>query len=112
MTWGGCEMMVHGVHIMLDLYLNWVVLHVDIYNAFNFVAQTIIFQELPFFIGALDQLSHLSNNFMSAHPHYILACFLTQDLTMILLSLVHDKGILWVGHYSPYRIFAFYALLL
>jgi hypothetical protein len=36
-TLGGCEIMVHGVKIMLDLHLKWVVLWVDVRNTFNLV---------------------------------------------------------------------------
>jgi hypothetical protein len=31
----GCETMVHGVRVMLDLHLEWVVLLVDVQNMFN-----------------------------------------------------------------------------
>jgi hypothetical protein len=37
---------VHGIQMMLDLHLNWVVLQVDIRNSFNLVSQSAIFQEL------------------------------------------------------------------
>ncbi len=37
-TQGGCEMVVYEVHVMLHLHSNWVVLQMDIYNAFNFVS--------------------------------------------------------------------------
>ncbi len=30
-----CEIMVHDVQSMLDLHPHWVVLHVDVHNAFN-----------------------------------------------------------------------------
>ncbi len=38
----GCETMVHGVQMMLDLHPNWVVLQVDVHNAFNSVSQLAI----------------------------------------------------------------------
>jgi hypothetical protein len=34
-TWGSYEMVVHGVHGMLDLHPNWVVLQVDVHNVLN-----------------------------------------------------------------------------
>jgi hypothetical protein len=40
--------------VVLDLYLDWVVLQVDVQNALNFVSRTTIFQELQYFIGTLD----------------------------------------------------------
>jgi hypothetical protein len=40
---GECETMVHGVEVMLNLHLEWVVLHMDVQNMFNSVFQTTIF---------------------------------------------------------------------
>ncbi len=40
---------------MLDLYLEWVVLQVDVWNTFNLISWTTIFQELWFSIGTLDK---------------------------------------------------------
>ncbi len=38
-----CEDVVHGVQIILDIHPNWVVLHVDIMNAFRSISCTTIF---------------------------------------------------------------------
>ncbi len=46
MTCGGCEIMVHDIQMMLDLHLDWVVLQVDVYNTFNSMSQSTIFQKL------------------------------------------------------------------
>jgi hypothetical protein len=56
MTRGECEMVVHGVCAMLDLHLDWVLLHVHVYNAFNYISHTTIFQELWSSISTLDQI--------------------------------------------------------
>jgi hypothetical protein len=32
---GKCETLVHGIQMMLDLHLDWVVLQADVHNAFN-----------------------------------------------------------------------------
>ncbi len=37
-TYGGCEIMVHDVQAMLDLHPHWVVLQVDVRNAFNLMS--------------------------------------------------------------------------
>jgi hypothetical protein len=34
----GCEAMVHGFQVTLDIHLNWVVLLVEITNAFNTIS--------------------------------------------------------------------------
>ncbi len=38
--------MVHGIRVTLDAHLDWVVLQVDITNAFNIVLCKAIFHEL------------------------------------------------------------------
>jgi hypothetical protein len=43
---GGCEIMVHGVQTMLNLHPYWVVLWVNVHNAFNMVSRLVIFQHL------------------------------------------------------------------
>jgi hypothetical protein len=43
---GRCKIMVHGVRMMLNLHPNWVVLHVDVFNAFYLVSRSTTFQEL------------------------------------------------------------------
>jgi hypothetical protein len=35
---GGCETLVHGVRVILNLHLEQVVLHVDVRNKFNLVS--------------------------------------------------------------------------
>jgi hypothetical protein len=40
--------MVHGIQVMLDLHLDWVVLHVDVHNAFNLVSLLAIFKSYDF----------------------------------------------------------------
>jgi hypothetical protein len=44
---------------------------VDVHNAFNLMSRSTILQELQFSFGSLDQLSHLFDDFMHVHPHYI-----------------------------------------
>jgi hypothetical protein len=41
---------------MLDLHLEWVVLHVDVRNAYNLVSQATIFKDLRSSTNTLDQL--------------------------------------------------------
>jgi hypothetical protein len=40
---GGCEIMVHNIRIALEIHLDWVVLQVDITNAFNIISHRVIF---------------------------------------------------------------------
>jgi len=47
--------MVHGIQTMLNLHLDWVVLKVDVYNAFNLMSWLNIFQELLFLPNYLDK---------------------------------------------------------
>jgi hypothetical protein len=51
---GKCETMIHGVKIMLDLHLEWVVLQVDVQNTFNLLSRIAIFQELCSCTNTLD----------------------------------------------------------
>jgi hypothetical protein len=48
--------MVHDVRMMLNLHLDWVVLQVDVYNTFNLMSWSIIFQELWSLLGSLGQI--------------------------------------------------------
>ncbi len=41
---GGCEAMVHNMRTNLNIHLDWVVLQIDITNAFNIISHKIIFQ--------------------------------------------------------------------
>jgi uncharacterized membrane protein len=43
---------VHGIRATLDVHLDWVVLQVDIANAFNFISRKVIFKKLHA-IGAI-----------------------------------------------------------
>jgi hypothetical protein len=45
-TEGGCESIIQGIRCTLDLYLEWVVLQLDVANAFNLVLRGVIFQQL------------------------------------------------------------------
>ncbi len=45
-TRDGCKIVVHGVLMMLNLHPNWMVLQVDVYNIFNSMSWSTIFQEL------------------------------------------------------------------
>jgi hypothetical protein len=53
-TFGKCEIMVCGIQTMLNLHPNWVVLQMNVHNAFNSMSQSTIFQELRFSPSYLD----------------------------------------------------------
>jgi hypothetical protein len=55
-TKGGCKTMIHGIMCILDLHLDWVVLQLDVGNAFNLVSKGVIFQELRATGGDIIQL--------------------------------------------------------
>jgi hypothetical protein len=43
---GGCEVITHDISCTLDLYHDWVILQLDVANAFNSVSKGVIFQKL------------------------------------------------------------------
>ncbi|KAL2614144.1 hypothetical protein R1flu_025836 [Riccia fluitans] len=45
-TCGGCETIIHGLRATLDLHPNWIVLQVDIQNAFNIVSREVPVREI------------------------------------------------------------------
>ncbi|KAL2650695.1 hypothetical protein R1flu_018823 [Riccia fluitans] len=51
---GDCETIIHALRATLDLHLNWVVLQVDIWNAFNIVSRkgfeylALLLDQIPF----------------------------------------------------------------
>jgi hypothetical protein len=55
-TKGGCEAIIHNIKCTLDLHLDWVVLQLDIANAFNSVLKKVIFQKLYVTCGDTIQL--------------------------------------------------------
>ncbi len=69
---------------MLDLHLNWMVLQVDIDNAFNLMSQLAIFQELQFSPGYLDQFFPFVRQFYACpSPLYFPQVFQHGDLIII-----------------------------
>jgi hypothetical protein len=40
---GGCEVMAHGIQVILDVHLDWVVLQVDVVNIFHSILCKAIF---------------------------------------------------------------------
>ncbi len=43
---GGCEAVVHGIRPTLDAHPDWVVLQVNVANAFNIISYQVIFKKL------------------------------------------------------------------
>jgi hypothetical protein len=41
----GCEVVVHGIRINFDGHTNWVVLQINLTNAFNTISHKVIFQK-------------------------------------------------------------------
>ncbi len=72
MTHDRCEIMVHGIWMILDLDPNWVVLRMDVHNAFNLMSRSAIFQELQFSLSFLDQIFPFVRRFYACpFPLYI-----------------------------------------
>ncbi len=40
---GSCEVMVHGIQAILNIHLDWVVLQVDVVNAFHSILRKAVF---------------------------------------------------------------------
>jgi hypothetical protein len=53
---GGCETIVHNIRCTLDLHTDWVVLKLNVANAFNLVLRGVIFQEFRVAYGDIMQL--------------------------------------------------------
>lgn len=66
MVKGGCEAMVHGIRIILYAHFDWVVLQVDIVNAFNIGLCKVIFQELWATWDSCPNFFHLFVHFFMA----------------------------------------------
>ncbi|KAL2612956.1 hypothetical protein R1flu_024648 [Riccia fluitans] len=80
---GGCETIIHGLHATLDLHPDWVVLQVDIQNAFNIVSREALFCELCAATGSLDQLFPFVHYFYSRHsPLYFSHCSREDEVTL------------------------------
>ncbi|KAL2610702.1 hypothetical protein R1flu_029275 [Riccia fluitans] len=72
---GGCKIIIHGLQATLDLHPDWVVLQVDIKNAFNTISREALFctrQGDPLG-GTLFALAHLCalRTVASKHPLYL-----------------------------------------
>jgi len=103
---------VHGVKAMLDLHLEWVVLHVNVWNMFNLVSGTTFFKNCNFVLTPWINSSHLFINFMHTHFHYIFQKLLDIGISQSFhLNLVHDKGILWEECCPHWFIFTLFVLM-
>jgi hypothetical protein len=80
-----CKTMIHGVRAMLDLHLEWVVLHVDVRNAYNLVSQATIFKDLRSSTNTLDQLFPFIRQFY-AHPSLLYFLEVSKHGDIIVIS--------------------------
>ncbi|KAL2631219.1 hypothetical protein R1flu_015905 [Riccia fluitans] len=82
-THGGCETIIHGLRATLDLHPDWIVLQVDIENAFNTVSQETLFCELRAAIGSMDQLFPFVCSFYARHsPLYFSHCSRENEISL------------------------------
>ncbi|KAL2608814.1 hypothetical protein R1flu_027387 [Riccia fluitans] len=80
---GGCETIIHGLRTTLDLHPDWVVLQVDIQNAFNTVSREALFCDLHAATGSLDQLFLFVRSFYGHRsPLYFSHCSCEDEVTL------------------------------
>jgi hypothetical protein len=81
------EIMVHGVWAMSHLHLDWVVLQVDVHNAFNLMSWSAICQKLQSSPNSLDQIFPFVWQFYAcSSPLYFFQAFQHGDLIILLKS--------------------------
>ncbi|KAL2612792.1 hypothetical protein R1flu_024484 [Riccia fluitans] len=96
-TRGGCETIIHGLRATLDLHPDWVVLQVDIQNAFNTISREVLFHELRAATGSLDQLFPFVRSFLPVVlPSTFLIALVRMRSPSFHPSQVHIKEILWM----------------
>ncbi|KAL2642349.1 hypothetical protein R1flu_009936 [Riccia fluitans] len=82
-TRGGCETIIHGLCATLDLHPDWVVLQVDIQNAFNTISLEALFRELRAAKGSLDQLFPFVHSFYARRsPLYFSHCSCEDEVNL------------------------------
>ncbi|KAL2631235.1 hypothetical protein R1flu_015921 [Riccia fluitans] len=74
------------LRVTLDLHPDWVVLQVDIWNAFNIVSWEALFSELRAAIGSLDQLFHFMRFFYVRHLLLYFSHYFCEDEVSLLSS--------------------------
>ncbi len=108
-TKGGCEIVIHGIMCTLDPHLEWVILQLDVANAFNLMLKEVIFQEFCVTNGDIIQLSScifyiwISRLFYNDHNH-------EGDVTIILFAMGTHQGDHLGGHYLFYPILGLYII--
>ncbi|KAL2653691.1 hypothetical protein R1flu_021819 [Riccia fluitans] len=81
---GGCETIIHGLRATLDLHPDWVVLQVDIQNAFNTVFWEALFHEPCAATGSLDQLFPFVRSFYAHRlPLFFSHCFREDEVSLL-----------------------------
>ncbi|KAL2610010.1 hypothetical protein R1flu_028583 [Riccia fluitans] len=92
-TRGGCEIIIHGLWATLDLHSDWIVLQVDIKNAFNTVSREALFRELRVAIGSLDQLFPFVHSFYArCSPLYFSHCSHEDEVSLFLFNSGTHQG--------------------
>ncbi len=100
---GGYEVVLHGIWATLDAHLDWVVLHVDIANAFNTISRKTIFQELRATRGLIVTTFLFVRSFYGLHvPLYFNHHSSSRALFVILFSMGTCQGDPLVGPFFTF----------
>ncbi len=67
LTFGGYETIHFGIRTLFDLHINWVVMQIDIENAFNNIFQAVIFKDVWDVGGPLVSIIPFIELFYGAH---------------------------------------------
>ncbi len=99
---GGWEIMVHNIWIVLNIHIEWVMLHVDIANAFNIVFCR-SFLGAPKIGGSWLNFSHLFKPFMiNNSPYYLVIIAIWETLWLSIPPLAHHKMIHGEGFFLSF----------
>jgi hypothetical protein len=90
----GSEAVVHGIWAALDVHLDWVVLQVDVANAFNIVFHIVIFLKFTLQLGSCLSSYLSSIPFMFLSTLFFLITTPLRVICLFILPLLPIKGIL------------------
>jgi hypothetical protein len=66
LTFGGCETIILSILVILDLHPDWVMMQIDVKNAFNDIFQVVVFKKLCDAKGLLVKIVPFIGLFLSS----------------------------------------------